>query len=157
MSYFLSCFIKLLIFLCPFSSRDFSLLRRRFCTILLYSIPLYSPRSSSGHYNSLFIDFDGIEKSSVANTVQNLFPLLLHDLPSEHLNVILSHLKDEKKFNAKYMIPTVAMDDPQFSAEFPVNLMWRGPVWGFTNWFLMEGLGLHGEYDLQVRQLSLSG
>jgi hypothetical protein len=104
----------------------------------------------------LFIDFDGIEKSSVANTVQNLFPLLLHDLPSEHLNVILSHLKDEKKFNAKYMIPTVAMDDPQFSAEFPVNLMWRGPVWGFTNWFLMEGLGLHGEYDLQVRKLSLS-
>ena len=48
------------------------------------------------------------------------------------------------------MIPTVAMDDPQFSATFDVDLMWRGPVWGFTNWFIMEGLELHGRSDLQV-------
>jgi hypothetical protein len=103
-----------------------------------------------GHYNSLYIDNDGIEKSSIANTVQNLFPLLLSDLPEDHLTVILSHLKDEQKFNSKYMIPTVAMDDPQFSATFDVDLMWRGPVWGFTNWFVMEGLGLHQQFDLQV-------
>ena len=47
------------------------------------------------------------------------------------------------------MIPTVAMDDPQFSATFDVDLMWRGPVWGFTNWFVMEGLGLHNREDVQ--------
>jgi hypothetical protein len=27
--------------------------------------------------------------------------------------------------------------------------MWRGPVWGFTNWFVMEGLGLHDRKDVQ--------
>jgi hypothetical protein len=106
--------------------------------------------SKQGHYNSLYIDNDGIEKSSIANTVQNLFPLLLSALPEDHLTLIVSQLKDEKKFNSQYMIPTVAMDDPQFSATFDVDLMWRGPVWGFTNWFVMEGLGLHSQYDLQV-------
>lgn len=29
--------------------------------------------------------------------------------------------------------------------------MWRGPVWGFTNWFVMEGLQMHG-YDDEVAQ-----
>jgi hypothetical protein len=105
-----------------------------------------------GHYNSLFIDgADGVEKPSIANTVQNLFPLLLSDLPQDHLEIILSHLQDEKKFNAAFMVPTVAQDDPQFCATFDIDLMWRGPVWGFTNWFVLEGLGLHGQYDLQVK------
>jgi len=27
--------------------------------------------------------------------------------------------------------------------------MWRGPVWGFTNWFVMEGLAVHGRLDVQ--------
>lgn len=109
-------------------------------------------QKDQNHYNTLYIDSDGIEKASVANTVQNLFPLLLNNLPKEHLKILLSHLQDEKKFNSKFMIPTVAMDDPQFSATFEVDLMWRGPVWGFTNWFVMEGLGIHRQFDLQVRK-----
>ncbi len=107
--------------------------------------------TEQGHYNSLYVDSDGLEKTSIANTVQNLFPLLLGDaLPSEHRDIILAHIQDEKKFNATFMLPTVAMDDAQFSATFPVNLMWRGPVWGFTNWFVLEGLALHQRLDLQV-------
>jgi hypothetical protein len=105
------------------------------------------------HYNSLYIDAHGQEQSSIANSVQNLFPLLLDNLPEDHLSIILSHLLDEKKFNAKFMIPTVSQDDPQFSATFEVDLMWRGPVWGFTNWFIMEGLGKHNRYDIQKQVL----
>jgi len=31
--------------------------------------------------------------------------------------------------------------------------MWRGPVWGFTNWFILEGLGVHNKFDTQERIL----
>jgi hypothetical protein len=107
-------------------------------------------QADQGHFNSLYIDSDGVEKVSQANTVQNLFPLLLKDLPKQYLQVILSQLQDTNKFNGPFMVPTVAIDDPQFSATFDVDLMWRGPVWGFTNWFVMEGLALHNQYDIQV-------
>ena len=105
--------------------------------------------SSQGHFNSLYIDNDGKEKNSVANTIQNLFPLLLYDLPANYVDIIVADLSNDKKFMSPYSIPTVAMDDPQFSATFDADLMWRGPVWGYTNWFVLEGLGLHNEMTLQ--------
>lgn len=105
---------------------------------------------SQNQFNSLYIDWDGQEKASIANTIQNLFPLLLKDLPADKKTSIVNQLKDTTKYNAPYSVPTVSMDDPQFSASFGVDLMWRGPVWGFTNWFILEGLGLHGELDLQA-------
>ena len=113
----------------------------------MYSVEL-------SRYSTLFVDADGVEKTSSANTIQNLFPLLLNNLPAEHVEMIVSQLMDEKKFNAKFMIPTTAMDDPHFSATFDVDLMWRGPVWGFTNWFIMEGLGQHQRFDLQAAVLN---
>lgn len=100
-------------------------------------------------FQSMYTDWDGLDKHSIANTVQNLFPLLLDDLPPDRVAAIVSELKDTNKFAAPYSIPTVAMDDPQFCADFDADLMWRGPVWGFTNWFLLEGLGLHDETTLQ--------
>lgn len=106
--------------------------------------------SSQNQFNSLYVDSDGVEKVSIANTVQNLFPLLLDNLPASKKDMIVHQLKDPQKYNAPFSIPTVSMDDPQFSATFDVDLMWRGPVWGFTNWFLLEGLALHQEFDLQV-------
>jgi hypothetical protein len=112
---------------------------------------MYQP--TQGHFQSLYIDWDGIEKPSIANTIQNLFPLLLYDLPQEKIDLIVNQLSDPNKFASKYAIPTVSMDDPQFWATYDVNLMWRGPVWGFTNWFILEGLGLHHQYDLQVSRL----
>jgi len=104
-------------------------------------------------FQTLYIDNDGIEKVSVANTIQNLFPILLHDLPQNQLDVIVSQAGDEKKFLAPYSLTTVAQDDPQFWPTFEVDLMWRGPVWGFTNWFVLEGLGLHKQNELQEKIL----
>jgi hypothetical protein len=106
---------------------------------------------AQGRFNTLYIDSDGQEKASVANTVQNLFPLLLRDLPAQHVDRIEAELRDENKFNGPFAVPTVALDDPQFSATFDVDLMWRGPVWGFTNWFVLEGLGVHHRLDTQVQ------
>jgi hypothetical protein len=85
-------------------------------------------RDDLGRFQTLYIDNDGIEKVSVANTVQNLFPILLYDLPTLQLQHIISELSNSQTFSAPYSIPTVAMNDPQFSATFEVDLMWRGPV-----------------------------
>jgi glucosylglycerate hydrolase len=102
-----------------------------------------------GHFQTLYVDSDGVEKFAAADTVQNLFPLLLRDLPADRVEEIVAKLQDPKQFNAPMGIPTVSMSDPQFEPTFPVDLMWRGPVWGFTNWFVMEGLGLHQQEALQ--------
>lgn len=104
---------------------------------------------AQGHFNTIFVDYDGSEQASVANTVQNLFPLLLPDLPADKVQLLAAQLADESKFATPFAIPTVARDDPQFCATFEADLMWRGPVWGFTNWFVLEGLGEHGQWALQ--------
>ena len=46
----------------------------------------------------------------------------------------------------------MALNDPQFCATFDADLMWRGPVWGFTNWFVLTGLRLHGQ-DALAREI----
>ena len=60
-------------------------------------------------------------------------------------------VRSNSKYNSTFVLPTVALDDPKFCATFDADLMWRGPVWGFTNWFVMEGLQTHG-YDEEARQ-----
>ena len=110
--------------------------------------------ASANSYQTVYTDFDGVDKFSVANSIQNLFPLLLSDLPEDKVNAIVAQLTDTNKFAAPYSVPTVAMDDPQFCATFDADLMWRGPVWGFTNWFLLEGLGLHKHLDVQEQILT---
>lgn len=100
-------------------------------------------------FSTLFVDWDGVEKSSKANTVQNLFPLLLPDLPAEMVRAIVEQIESQTKFGTPFPVSTVARDDPAFCPTFDADLMWRGPVWGFTNWFVMEGLATHGFWDLQ--------
>ena len=39
----------------------------------------------------------------------------------------------------------VSKSAPQFTPDFTVDLMWRGPTWPILNWFVMEGLVLHGQ------------
>jgi len=102
-------------------------------------------------FQSIYKDSrDGVNKFSIANTVQNLFPILLSDLSSTHLNAIVAQLTNTDQFKAPFSIPTVALNDPQFCPTFDADLMWRGPVWGFTNWFILEGLGLHKQLDVQA-------
>lgn len=107
---------------------------------------MYDP--AIGEFRALWIDKHGAERRAEANTVQNLSPLLLPDLPEMHVKGIVAQLLDAGKFNTPFAVPTVARDDAHFSATFPVDLMWRGPVWGFTNFFVIEGLLLHKQEAL---------
>lgn len=78
-------------------------------------------------------------------TIQILFPLLLSSLPQEGLAEILKLLRDPNEFGTNYMVPTVSKAAKEYNPIANTLLLWRGPVWGFTNWFIMEGLDKHGQ------------
>ncbi len=47
---------------------------------------------SVGGFRSLFVDWDGLEKVSGANVVQNLLPLLLPSLPQRVVDVLIAEV-----------------------------------------------------------------
>jgi len=91
--------------------------------------------------------------------VSNLFPLLLPNLPRKYAQAILTQLTDTKKFWTPYPIPSVAADEPTFDPDFKEHLLWRGPTWINTNWYIVIGLLRHGfqneAHELAKRTISL--
>jgi hypothetical protein len=63
---------------------------------------------TTASFQSVYKDSDGVDKFSVANSVQNLFPLLLKDVPADKVAMIVEQLADEERFDAPYSIPTVS-------------------------------------------------
>ena len=106
---------------------------------------MYDPETRRFHH--LWQGQDGIQRHHSVKTVQCLFPLLLSpsSLPSEALDEILRLLRDEQEFGTPYMIPTVSRAEAEFNPVADTLLLWRGPIWGFTNWFIMEGLEKHNQ------------
>lgn len=88
---------------------------------------------------------DGTTKQYAVKTIQTLFPLLLTSLPTDALQEIVKLLRDDNEFGTKYMVPTVSKAAPEYNPVADTELLWRGPIWGFTNWFIMEGLEKHGQ------------
>lgn len=74
----------------------------------------------------------------------NLYPLWTGQLPGEIKKRLVAHLKNPDEFWGKYMIPTVALNDPAYNPE----AMWRGPVWANINYFFIEALQKAGEIEL---------
>jgi glycogen debranching enzyme len=74
-------------------------------------------------------------------------PLLFPELPVA--SRLIAHLEDEKMFAAPYPVPTVAVSDPKFvPGVVGTKLVWRGPSWMSSNWYLARGLRAHGRSDL---------
>ncbi|HSX47180.1 MAG TPA: trehalase family glycosidase [Patescibacteria group bacterium] len=68
-------------------------------------------------------------------------PLFANILTPEEANELIEkHLKNKKEFKSRFLLPTVAMDEPSFDP----NGFWRGPVWMSTNWFIFKGLLNYG-------------
>jgi hypothetical protein len=94
--------------------------------------------------SSTYKDQDGIERECQIETVQSLFPLILESLPKSIVQTIVhSQLLNTSKFWLQYPIPSVSASAAQFTPDFTVDLMWRGPTWPILNWFVMEGLERH--------------
>ena len=80
------------------------------------------------------------------NTISSLLPLLL-DIPADIKDRLVEHIIDKTEYWARYPIPTVAMTEKSFN---PSNnsLLWRGPTWINTNFFIWLGLKKHKEAKL---------
>lgn len=101
----------------------------------------------------LFFDLRGRaeRRASSTKTIISLTPLLLPDLPSEVASRLLEHLTDPREFWAPFPVPSVALDESDFSANSRVagaRRIWRGPCSLNTNWLLATGLRRHGQAEL---------
>ncbi len=93
------------------------------------------------------------EKSIPVLTPFNLYPMWTGQLPKKINARLLAHLQDPSEFWDRYPLPTVAYNDPAYSAE----KMWRGPVWANINYFFIEALQTIGEHQLakELREKTL--
>lgn len=106
------------------------------------------PGESNDGFAALYRDASGDERALPRATIQELFPLLLPPelVPAATVASLVAMLRNESRYWLPYPVPTVPADSPAFAPAFSAadDLMWRGPTWGFTNWFLLEGLEKHG-------------
>jgi len=108
-----------------------------------------------GRFVSWWRQPSGVWTTSSVEAVQSLFPLML-GLPASHRDALVGHLTNRSKFWAPFPVPTVAMDDPTFTAAYTeaADLMWRGPSWAFSNWFIVEGLLRHAEEAASLKPIA---
>jgi len=111
------------------------------------------------------------EIKAKVKTVASLLPLFLEKLPKDKVDLLLSkHLLNPAEFWTQYPVPTVSQDDIHYSPlEFPkykqgtggkimdkvyltfykeLKMLWRGPTWIATNWFIVKGLRKHGQDEV---------
>jgi putative isomerase len=84
------------------------------------------------------------EKPIPVLTPFNLYPMWTGKMPKEINTRLLAHLQDPSEFWGRFALPTVAYNDPAYSAD----KMWRGPVWANINYFFIEALNMIGEGQL---------
>ncbi len=108
------------------------------------------------------------EKKAKVKTAASLIPLFLGNLPKDKMELLVSkHLLNPDEFWTSYPVPTVSRNDINYSPlEFPeyehriqgkivnkiylsfykeLKMLWRGPTWIATNWFIVRGLRKHGQ------------
>jgi hypothetical protein len=100
---------------------------------------------SAGHFVTGYKDNSNVQSFHDVKVVQMLFPLLLDSISSEQISCIVDYLTDEDEFWTTHPVPSVSKAEAEYNPILDTDLLWRGPSWGFTNWFIMEGLQKHGQ------------
>ncbi len=98
-------------------------------------------------------DFHGLagrsETQLPGGTVAGLLPIILAELPGEIVDRIARRIEDPADFGASYPVPSVSLSDPAYrSAPAGGTVLWRGPSWINTNWYIARGLRRHGREEL---------
>ena len=72
----------------------------------------------------------------------NFYPLLAGiATPEQAKRMVREHLLNPAEFWGKYVIPTIARNDPAFQDQY----YWRGDIWGPTNYLVYQGIDRYGE------------
>jgi len=107
---------------------------------------------------AFFFDVYGdADKKARVKTIKGLMPLIL-DLPKRMVaDITKRHLFNKQEFDLPYPVPTVSASEESFSptptkiANEP--LIWRGPTWINTNWYMVNALRHHG-YNKQAQLIT---
>jgi glycogen debranching enzyme len=91
---------------------------------------------------------DDSQKYHSVRTIQTLFPLLLSSIPASRVDRIVQMLTNESEFWLPASVPSVSKAEKEYNPIWDTDLLWRGPTWGFPNWFIMEGLQKQGRLDV---------
>ncbi|MHA1230282.1 MAG: MGH1-like glycoside hydrolase domain-containing protein, partial [Candidatus Helarchaeota archaeon] len=76
-------------------------------------------------------------------TVSGLFPIVVDIEKSHAKRIIEDHILNKEEFWPNYPIPSVSISSEKFNPNDSL-LLWRGPTWLNTNWFLAQGLKKFG-------------
>lgn len=98
----------------------------------------------------LFFDLAGAREEPLrVNTVTSLLPILMPDAPASVVDAIVDHLDSPSEYAARFPVPSVSMDEPGYlTPSADSKLVFRGPTWMNTNWYLSRGLRRHGRIEL---------
>jgi glycogen debranching enzyme len=98
----------------------------------------------------LFFDLAGLREEPLrVNTVSSLVPILLEDIPPAAVEALIQHLTDRSEYGAPFPVPSVAMNEPSYlPPTADSKLVWRGPTWMNSNWYIARGLRRHGQTEL---------
>lgn len=78
----------------------------------------------------------------------NFYPLIAGVASGDQAKrMVEEHLLNENEFWGRYVIPSIARNDP----AFPDNDYWRGRIWGPMNFLVGEGLKRYGFHDAAYR------
>ncbi len=107
-------------------------------------------------------DFHGLagrdEAQLPGSTVGGLLPVLLADAPDEVVARIAQRLDDPDDFGGAFPVPSVSRAHPAYSpAPAFGKLLWRGPTWINTNWYLARAMRRHQRVAVaeRIEQASL--
>ena len=89
-----------------------------------------------GFYFDRIVDTNQFKK---VWAVSSFLPLFAGVCDKNQAEKLVMHLKDERKFNTDFPIPSIAADDKTFGTD-----MWRGPVWINYNYMVIQGLKEYG-------------
>ncbi len=104
--------------------------------------------------DKIFYDLDNDRKQIKIKTISSLMPLIIEDLPKKYVvNLISKHLLNNKEFWSNYPLSSVSMDEKTFNPGKSI-VLWRGPTWINTNWFLIKSLIYFG-YTREANDLIL--
>jgi glycogen debranching enzyme len=84
-------------------------------------------------------------------TIAGLLPILLANMPSPIVDGVAARLTNREEFGAAFPVPSVSRRHPAFRASPLHDLLWRGPTWINTNWYLTRGLRRHGHVAMAQR------
>jgi glycogen debranching enzyme len=107
----------------------------------------------------LFWDLAGRDHHPVeVSTWSSLAPLALPSLPEEvGTRLVTEQLLNSSRYQARFGIPSVSMEEPSFRPGMYLQRVWRGPSWINTAWLLvpaMRRLGFGEEADRVTSSLA---